>query len=139
MKILLCFVVISFYLSRPVLGQYRVEVIVTHVKDTTGTVRVALFANADSFLRTPMTGKIVKAVHGSVYVVFDNVPAGDYAVGIIHDSNRNGKLDTNFFGVPREGFGFSNDAMGTLGPPSFDKARFSLRAHRMIRILTRYY
>jgi uncharacterized protein (DUF2141 family) len=26
---------------------------------------------------------------------------------LIHDENRNGELDTNMFGIPKEGYGFS--------------------------------
>jgi uncharacterized protein (DUF2141 family) len=56
----------------------------------------------------------------------------------MHDSNENGKLDSNFFGVPKEGFGFSNDAMGSCGPPSFAKARVNLSADKMISIILKY-
>jgi uncharacterized protein (DUF2141 family) len=120
-------------------AQYRVEVVVTSVKDTTGMILVALYANQNSFLKKPFAGKSVKATAGQAIVVFENVPAGDYAASMIHDANKNGKLDTNFFGVPKEGFGFSNDAMGTLGPPSFEKAKFTIRAPVSIRMNTRYF
>jgi uncharacterized protein (DUF2141 family) len=63
-------------------------------------------------------------VDGQAVVVFENVPRGDYALKIFHDENDNQKLDTNFVGMPREKFGFSNDAMGRFGPPSFEQARF---------------
>lgn len=123
----------------PVCAQVRVEVIVENLKDTAGWVHVALFSSQDSFLKTPLKGKTVKTLFREVTVVFENVPQGVYAASIIHDTNRNGKLDTNFFGVPKEGFGFSNDVMGTLGPPSFDKAKFSLQSPLTIRIRARYF
>jgi uncharacterized protein (DUF2141 family) len=56
---------------------------------------------------------------------FDPLPAGTYAIACFHDENRNGKLDTGLFGIPTEGTVVSNHAKGFLGPPSFDKARFS--------------
>jgi uncharacterized protein (DUF2141 family) len=56
---------------------------------------------------------------------FDPIPAGTYAVACFHDENKNGKLDTGLFGIPTEGTGVSNNAKGLMGPPSFDKARFS--------------
>jgi len=49
------------------------------------------------------------------------------AVSVFHDENGNGKLDRNFIGMPKEGVGASNDAVGTLGPPKFDDARFSYK------------
>jgi len=47
------------------------------------------------------------------------------SIGAIHDENMNGKLDTNWAGVPTEGYGFSNNAKGVLGAPSFEAASFS--------------
>lgn len=56
---------------------------------------------------------------------FEDLPAGVYAVAIMHDENGNTQLDTNLLGIPTEGYGFSNDARGVLGPPSFSAAAFS--------------
>jgi uncharacterized protein (DUF2141 family) len=56
---------------------------------------------------------------------FDPIPAGTYAVACFHDENKNGKCDTGLFGIPTEGTVVSNQAKGFMGPPSFDKAKFS--------------
>jgi uncharacterized protein (DUF2141 family) len=56
--------------------------------------------------------------------VFINLPPGDYAVIVLHDVNGNGKLDKNSWGIPKEPYGFSNNAQGILGPPSFEDVRF---------------
>jgi len=119
-------------------AQHRVEVVVTGVRDTTGTIMVALFTSSETFLKKPAVGKKVKASKGEVIVVFEGQPEGEYAGSIIHDTNRNGKLDTNFMGIPREGFGFSNDVMGTFGPPAFGKAKFKVTSSSAIRIKIRY-
>ena len=42
----------------------------------------------------------------------------------MHDENKNRRMDKGMFGIPKEGYGFSNDAMGFMGPPGFDKAKF---------------
>lgn len=55
-------------------------------------------------------------------VVFTNLNPGLYAIILFHDRNGNGKLDKNFLGIPNEPYGFSNNAQGFLGPPSFEKA-----------------
>jgi uncharacterized protein (DUF2141 family) len=57
--------------------------------------------------------------------VFDPIPAGTYAVACFHDENGNGQLDKGLFGIPKEGTVVSNHAKGTLGPPPWDKAKFS--------------
>ena len=50
------------------------------------------------------------------------LPAGRYAIAVIHDENSNHKLDRNMIGVPKEGFGFANNPKVTFSAPSFDKA-----------------
>ena len=52
----------------------------------------------------------------------DLVLNGDAKCTKCHDENDNKKLDTNLIGIPKEGFGYSKDAMGRFGPPKFDDA-----------------
>jgi uncharacterized protein (DUF2141 family) len=54
--------------------------------------------------------------------VMSNLPAGDYAVVAIHDENKNRKLDRNFIGIPKEGFGFANNPHVGLSAPPFNAA-----------------
>jgi uncharacterized protein (DUF2141 family) len=68
---------------------------------------------------------------GRASVTFEGLPYGSYAVKTYHDANSNGKLDTNFVGFPKEGFGFSNDAMGRFGPPTFEEASFDLATEKL--------
>ena len=56
---------------------------------------------------------------------FDGLPRGGYAIAIIHDENGNAKLDT-FAGIPREGFGFSQNPAIRFGAPRFAAARFTI-------------
>ena len=103
-----------------------------------GMLRVGIFNSQTDFLKKQLYGQIVKAKSGDVQVVFENIPEGTYAVSIIHDENENEELDSNFFGIPNEGFGFSNDAMGTFGPPSFEKASFKLTENGTLTINLKY-
>jgi uncharacterized protein (DUF2141 family) len=61
-------------------------------------------------------------VDGKATVTFDDVPAGAYAFAVIHDENSNHKLDRNFIGIPKEGFGFANNPHVNLSTPSFKEA-----------------
>lgn len=54
--------------------------------------------------------------------VWSNLPPGDYAVAAIHDENSNARLDRNFIGIPKEGFGFANNPHVGFGPPPFRAA-----------------
>ena len=107
------------------IAQAKLEVTIKNIKDSKGTIRVALFTEKE-FLKTPSIGKVVKASGKEVTVLFENLKPGDYAVSVIHDENENGELDSNVVGIPKEGFAFGNDAMGTFGPPSFEKAKVTL-------------
>lgn len=59
-------------------------------------------------------------------LVFADLPPGRYAVAAFHDADENGRLTLWPIGLPREPYGFSNDARGRFGPPGFDSAAFNL-------------
>jgi len=65
---------------------------------------------------------------GRAVVELADLPFGTYGIGCVHDENGNGKLDTNFLGIPKEGVCASNDARGRRGPPRWDDARFAFSA-----------
>ncbi|MBL0741083.1 DUF2141 domain-containing protein [Chryseolinea lacunae] len=110
------------------MAQNTLQVKIDHIKSSKGNIIVGLYDKGDNFPREAMDGKIVKASKNGVVVVFENVKPGKYAVSTIHDENKNKDLDQNKLGIPKEGFGFSNNAMGAIGPPSFDKASIELTA-----------
>ncbi len=63
-----------------------------------------------------------------------NLPEGVYAIALFVDANKNLKIDKNFFGIPKEQFGFSNNAMGKLSAPSFEQAKFRVEGHTLQNI-----
>ena len=54
------------------------------------------------------------------------LPYGEYAISLFVDFNGNKKLDKNFLGIPKEQYGFSNNVMGKMSPPTFDQAKFAI-------------
>src|SRR5687767_3516371 len=110
-------------LSAPLFGQGKLEVTVQNIKESKGTIRVGLFNNEDQFLKEAIEGKVVKVSGNEMTITFENLKSGGYGLSVIHDENENGELDTNMMGIPKEGFGFGNNAMGTFGPPSYDEAK----------------
>src|SRR6478736_7035639 len=125
-------------LSIKAFSQSAIEVTITNIKEVKGSMRVALGSNPEKFPDTPLKGQVIKITDKTMKVVFENVPAGTYAVSVIHDENENEKLDTGFMGIPKEGFGFSNDAMGTFGPPKFKEASFIAPATKSVSITLKY-
>lgn len=67
-----------------------------------------------------------------------DLPEGKYSITVIHDEDGNGKLDKNFIGMPKEGFGFSNDPRIFFGPPSFKKTLFKVSGPTQIKIQVKY-
>ena len=98
----------------------------TSVNDEKGVVRCALF-NREGWLKKPVRSAFAKPSAGSALCVFRRVPAGTFGISAFHDENSNGKLDTNFVGIPVEDYCASRDARGTFGPPSFEDASFQYR------------
>lgn len=110
----------------------RVEI--TGARNDKGQVSCALFASGNGF-----PGKVENAVahthsaisNGSAVCEFADIAPGRYAVSVFHDENSNGKMDTNFIGMPKEGVGSSNDAKGLMGPPKFDAAAFQYAGEKL--------
>jgi uncharacterized protein (DUF2141 family) len=103
----------------------NLTVTVKDVRNNTGAVLIVVYDQ--SGFGKPELAKVKQkagANAGEVKFVFQGLPAGKYAAAAFHDENGNGKLDRNSLGVPTEGFGFSNDAQGTAGPPTFNQAAF---------------
>lgn len=117
---LFCAIIFVPYFSTAYAGD--LTVVVENIKSDQGNVRAALFTNAKDFPKTLSSGQFIAAKTGSVSFTFKDLPAGQYAVSTFHDLNGNDKLDTNFVGKPVEPYGFSRDARGTFGPPSFEDA-----------------
>lgn len=108
------------------LAQTKLQVTVTNIKGHKGNIIVGIFDSNENFLKKPLDGRMEKASGDSITVVFENLKPGKYAVSVLHDANKNKDLDKNKLGIPKEGFGFSNNVIGAMGPPSFERALIDL-------------
>jgi uncharacterized protein (DUF2141 family) len=116
------------------------EVVVTGVRNDRGIVLVAACPEA-SFLKDtcPYHGR-APAQAGEVVVRVEGVPPGVYAVQAYHSEDGSGRLRRSFFGVPKDGMGFSRDAKFNYGPPSFADAAVRLAPEGgRVRLALRYY
>ena len=109
-----------------------------------GTLMLAIYNNAEAF-----EGSVIKEKRSEVGVFKGlelylepkdsmqlniEIPDGEYAIAFFIDANGNKKLDKNFLGIPKEQFGFSNNAMGTLSAPSFEQAKFKVAGNTVQNI-----
>jgi uncharacterized protein (DUF2141 family) len=113
------------------------------IRNSVGAVACALFEGPEgfptAFLRFATNIMMVQIRATKATCDFADIPPGTYALAVIHDENRDGELATNWTGKPKEGYGFSNDAKGTLGPPSFEAASFSYNGERLNMTITLRY
>ncbi|PQJ08792.1 hypothetical protein CJD36_022320 [Flavipsychrobacter stenotrophus] len=63
-----------------------------------------------------------------------NLEPGVYGFALLDDENGNGTMDYNMFGMPKEGFGFSDFYLSGLKKPNFDQFKFTLRDHQQLKI-----
>jgi uncharacterized protein (DUF2141 family) len=119
-----------------------IHVEISGLRNDKGQVLCALFTSAKDF---PKNGDKAVAqtwsgiTNGRAVCEFSTVAPGRYAVSVFHDENSNGKMDTNFIGMPREGVGASNNARGHFGPPKFDDAAFRYAGGKLDLTITIIY
>lgn len=119
-------------LSNPAFAQSTcpgIHVEILDIRNSEGSVACALFESPGGFpvdyLRSATKIVVMKVQREQADCDFEDAPSGTYAIAVVHDENLNGKLDTNWLGVPKEGYGFSNDAKARFGAPSFRAASFT--------------
>lgn len=117
---------------------FSLTIEVNELRNSKGTVLFALYNREDAFpdehykkYYKKLTGKIV---NGASTVIFENIPAGKYAVNILHDENNDGKIKKGLI-MPIEGIGFSNyKSIGLTNKPSFSKASFEVVSDKSIKV-----
>jgi uncharacterized protein (DUF2141 family) len=120
-----------------------IHVKILNIKNSSGTVACALFEAPEGFptdfLRMATNVMIIKIRKDQARCDFEDIPPGTYAMAVIHDENMNGQLDTNWLGIPTEGYGFSNDARGLVGAPPFSAASFPYSGENIELTMTLHY
>ncbi len=100
-------------------------VLIKGIQGQDGELMVALYSDKQAFMvGEPLRGARESISGSAVLVRFEKVPYGNYAVAVLQDLNDNSRMDRNLLGIPTEGYGFSNNANGRCGPPTFDQAGF---------------
>jgi len=100
---------------------------VANLRNSNGQVICTLFNSPIAFPSdsTRAVGQIAVSIKDDLAVCsFGGLAPGRYALVTFHDENSNGKFDRNWFGLPKEGYAFSNNVRPVLSPPSFRAAAF---------------
>lgn len=113
------------------------------LRSSKGKIYITVFNKADGYPSKPENAirkEVINAAYPSVIAKIQGLSAGNYAISAYHDENSNGKLDTNFLGIPTEGTAASNDAKGKFGPPKFEDARFYFDGNdKILKITFQYF
>lgn len=118
-KIIIIFTTIFtlFFISPNLFGQHTLTVKINGLKNNKGVVLLE-FSNTKG---EKISGHSQTIDNKQCVIIITNIKQGTYSFKYFHDENKNQKLDTNFIGIPKEGFGFANDAKGKFGPPALKK------------------
>jgi uncharacterized protein (DUF2141 family) len=126
-----------FYLMAPAIAnaQLTLTVEVYDLRNNTGIVHLEL-SNEQEKQVAAFSKRITDK---NCIFVIEGLEPGKYSVRFIHDENENNEIDTNWLGIPKEGFGFSNNPRMTFGPPKFKKTLFDLSESTTLRVKPKYY
>ena len=134
MKNLYLLFILSLFFSNLSMAQIKLEIEIENLKNNIGNVLLALLDSEGN----QISGKMGQIQNKKSIIRFEDLESGAYAIKYIHDENANGKLDKNFMGIPKEGYGISNNAYGFFGPEEFKKQLFVLRSSSKINLETKY-
>lgn len=97
---------------------------VTGVQTDRGHILVALYTKPDTWTNpdAAFATRKVDARKGVVSVTFGDLPAGSYAIAVMHDADDDGEMTTGLFSIPKEAYGFGNDARAPFSAPSFGES-----------------
>ncbi len=140
--IVLATFLLSSYTFQNEKATYSLTIEVKDLRNSKGVVQFAIY-NKDGSIpdfnyKKYFKKSLAEIKDSSSFVTFDNLPAGKYAVNILHDENSNGKIDKGFI-LPKEGIGFSNfQAIKVTNRPNFSKASFELKENKKMSIKVIY-
>ena len=114
----------------------QIKIMVSNIEEEKGVIHFGIYNDSDLFPKEE--GKILGGFREVSEVVKDgfiinNLKESNYAIAIYHDKNSNKKFDT-FLAIPKEKYGFSNNARAFLGPPKFEDASFFVGRDSIVEI-----
>ena len=116
----------------------NIHVVVEGIDDIEGQIGILLFDQKEGFPtdhRKALKQVLIPHQDKKISYSFHDIPYGNYAISVMHDSNMNDKLDSNLFGIPKEGIGVSNNAKGILSAPKFGDASFLLESSEITKTI----
>jgi len=134
MKKILCLAFLFLMIQESASGQYNVEIEITDINNNEGIIMLQLFDKDQNVIGQEKG--IIK--ENRSLIILKGLKPGKYAFRFFHDENLSGIMETNRLGIPKEGYGFSNNGAGPFGPKPFKEWLFEINDNRKLTIKTRY-
>ena len=122
---------VSFNLS---FAQFQLEIEIENLRNDYGVILLELLDSEENSIG----GETGQISNRKCVIVFENLTPTKYAIRYFHDENSNNNLDLNFMGIPKEGYGMSNNAYGLFGPKDFNDWLFLLSSSTKITLRPKY-
>ncbi len=132
--------IILLPLSPILLNAQNVEVTITGIKSDKGQIAIGVFKDDETFKKEKAFRDlkfVKKDISDGMMMVKFSLEPGIYGLSLLDDENSNGKMEYNFLGIPKEGFGFSDYYHTGLTKPKFDAFKFSIEKDQTKKITIR--
>lgn len=110
----------------PAIVSSVLKVKVKNIRHNQGKIYLAVYDKEESFMKDVFVIESIRVNSLHELGIEIKLPQGKYAISIFHDVNGNDELNTNFIGIPKEPYGFSNNPKIRFGPPAFNQSAFEL-------------
>jgi len=142
---------IAMLFATPLLSAKTLEFTIDGIKSSKGKIYVQLFKGEGSYQSNKAyLSSIAVAKQGQITIQFNDLGAddlatdgagandlnNDYAIRYYHDENDNASMETNLFGMPTEGYGYSNNAKANYGPVKYAEIKFNLATETVLNTST---
>lgn len=109
---------------------------ISNIEKLKGDIKIGVFNTGTNFLKEGAAIKnySVKVDKNTAVLTITDLPKGEYAVSMFHDENSDNIMNTNFIGVPKEPYGFSNNIVPRMSPPKYKDCKFSFSESKTLYI-----
>ena len=109
----------------------NVTIEISEVLPNQGKIIIAIFNSKSDYKKNKPYKALTIDSTSTTLLVDEILPNGEYVISMFQDKNGNGKLDTYFFGIPKEPIGITNYFKKGI-PGGFNKLKIQINEDKMI-------
>ena len=109
---------------------------ISNIQKMQGDIKIGIFKSDSSFLKEDLALKnySIKVIKNTAFITITDLPKGEYAISMFHDENSDNKMNTNFIGIPKEPYGFSNNVKPKMSAPKYKECKFNFSDDKTLEI-----